>query len=615
MRLKQSRSGAKIVNKVLTVVIRAKNAMKAELQSAGATIKSFGKSAQKAFLGIFRFARKAAISIGLVSAAIGAAGKHFIGLASDAEEIDTKFAAVYKETLVLARVMSSDLAKSFDLAGSTANQMLADTGDLLTGFGFTGAEALKMADKVNRLAIDLASFTNYSKGAAGASQALTKMLLGETEQAKSLGIVVRQGSAEYKDAVAAKMRDLGVSTLQAKAMTALEMAMKQSKNAIGDYARTQDGVANRTRKATEAIKEAKEEIGFAIIENANYAEVLELIAEKAKYLTESGYITLWAEDARTAIEKLIPKAKQLGGALGTTLDIAMLGNIERMVDRMKKGGPIPEIKTLKDLIDVFMGRFSDDEGTDAAAAKRSKRLADIKAELALKAKAAADADKFAQEAALRDKDDRDAAEAAARAARAAAAAKKELADADQAYRNDAAEQAKRDWQQQRKDAEENAAAKAEIEQKMADKKAEYIAEEKRLKAEAFSDEIGQKKKLLEKAEEVAKMSIDAIIQGAKDKKKADKEAEDVAAKAARLLKEEARMAQPMGGRLGRKDRDFLDAWRKQQAAIGQAGKLRGELQVAEDNLAALTNNGKTLVQLLAEWKLMAVDLKKNLQMG
>ena len=160
-----------------------------------------------------------------------------------------------------------------------------------------------------------------------------------------------------------------------------------------------------------------------------------------------------------------------------------------------------------------------------------------------------------------------------------------------------------------------AAEKAKIEQDMADKKAEYIAEEKRLKAEAFSDEIGQKKKLLEKAEEVAKMSIDAIIQGAKDKKKADKEAEDVAAKAARLLKEEARMAQPMGGRLGRKDRDFLDAWRKQQAAIGQAGKLRGELQVAEDNLAALTNNGKTLVQLLAEWKLMAVDLNKNLQMG
>ena len=99
-----------------------------------------------------------------------------------------------------------------------------------------------MSDTVTKLAVDLASFSNYSGGASGASRALTSALLGETEAAKALGIVIRQDDVQTR--LAAKgLKDLtGESKLQAEAQARLEIAISQSRNAIGDYERTSDSV-------------------------------------------------------------------------------------------------------------------------------------------------------------------------------------------------------------------------------------------------------------------------------------------------------------------------------------------------------------------------------------
>tara|TARA_R110002124_G_scaffold19621_5_gene78345 strand:+ start:914 stop:2599 length:1686 start_codon:yes stop_codon:yes gene_type:complete len=301
---------------IIDIVVRAKDSTAGAFKKVSASAEKLKAGLAKGFGGAAKAAKGLAVAVALVGTAVIAAAKNFIGFGSAAEEISTKFDAVFASSKTAADAIANDLAASFDLADSTAKEMLANIGDLLTGFGFTGAEALEMADKVSRLGIDLASFTNYSKGASGATEALTKLLLGESEQAKSLGIVVRQGSDEYKNAVKAKQADLGVSLLQAKAMTALEMAVNQSNNAIGDYARTQEGVANRQRKANEAFKQAKEDIGLAIIAHSSYGDILNMVAEKTKELTESGLIELWAENVAKAVKWLTPIVEGLGKAFG-----------------------------------------------------------------------------------------------------------------------------------------------------------------------------------------------------------------------------------------------------------------------------------------------------------
>jgi len=186
-------------------------------------------------------------SMAVVGLAVTAVSVGLIKMASDAEETASKFAVVFKDVSEEAAAAAKNLSENFGLSSVAAKTLLGDTGDLLTGFGFTGKAALDLSTQVNELAVDLASFTNYSGGAEGASQALTKALLGERESVKSLGISILEVD------VKAKMLELTQQGLtfeterQAKAYATLLIAQEQSKNAIGDFARTSEGFANQMR--------------------------------------------------------------------------------------------------------------------------------------------------------------------------------------------------------------------------------------------------------------------------------------------------------------------------------------------------------------------------------
>ena len=200
-----------------------------------------------------------------VTAPILAMGAAMVKSAIDAEETKQKFEVVFSDIGDRAESAMRRLVDGFGFAQAQAQKLLGDTGDLLTGFGFTQDSALDLSLAVNELAADLASFTNFSGGAEGASVALTKAMLGESEQAKALGIVIRQDSDEYKNLIDFYMKTEGASLLQAKALTALKMATDQSKNAIGDYARTQEGAANIIRDTLNDVKDLAVEMGTFLI--------------------------------------------------------------------------------------------------------------------------------------------------------------------------------------------------------------------------------------------------------------------------------------------------------------------------------------------------------------
>jgi hypothetical protein len=185
--------------------------------------------------------------------------------ARDAEETRSKFATVFKDIGPGAEAMADKLATSYGLAGTKARELIGDTGDILTGFGFTQKSALALSTEMNALAVDLASFTNFEGGAEGASKALTKALLGEAESVKALGIVIRQDTPEYKHLINQIQRTQKVSLVQAKALAALKIATDQSKNAVGDFARTQEQLANQERITSSRIIDLKESFGRILL--------------------------------------------------------------------------------------------------------------------------------------------------------------------------------------------------------------------------------------------------------------------------------------------------------------------------------------------------------------
>lgn len=211
---------------------------------------------------------------------------------SDLEEAGNKFANVYKNIESRSKATAAALQRDFGLSAQSAKEMLSGTGDLLTGFGFDQKSALDFSNMTSRLAVDLASYQNYAGGARGASEALTKGILGETESLKALGIVIQKDSEEYKLLVKSFQAASGISKAdftkifgaggseeyqkaieqfreinslteqQANAAAVLAIAHRQSLNAIGDYnrpgetyAQTQMNITENTRKAMAAVGE------------------------------------------------------------------------------------------------------------------------------------------------------------------------------------------------------------------------------------------------------------------------------------------------------------------------------------------------------------------------
>lgn len=227
---------------------------KSDLDKSHSHVNKASNSMQKAFK-----------AIGVAIAAIGVSrlAKEMVKLASDAEETRNKFNVVFQNIKADADAAAENLNKNFGLSRQASEDLLSGVGDLLTGFGLTQEEALKLADAASQLGADLASFTNYTGGAKGATEALAAAMLGERERVKTLGIALTE--TDLKKFAEEQGKNWDEMDRGAKATLTLEMAMRQSKNAIGDFARSQDSFANVSKRVQSRLQDIGAEIGAQLL--------------------------------------------------------------------------------------------------------------------------------------------------------------------------------------------------------------------------------------------------------------------------------------------------------------------------------------------------------------
>lgn len=242
------------------------------LDKATNQISIFGKKTQASLDRIGssfqRVGSKLTVGLTLPISALGAAS---VKAASDAEETASKFETVFRDISASAQESANLLRDSYGLSRQASQALLSDTGDLLTGFGFTQKSALNLATEVNKLAVDLASFTNFAGGAEGASQALTKALLGERESVKSLGISILETDVQARVLLNTQQGMTFETERQAKAYATLQIAQEQSKNAIGDYERTAGSFANQVRLLKARVADLSAELGKVLLPFVNKA--------------------------------------------------------------------------------------------------------------------------------------------------------------------------------------------------------------------------------------------------------------------------------------------------------------------------------------------------------
>lgn len=268
----------------------------------------FEKGMANANASLSGFAKKMA-GLGKV-AAIAAAGigTAAIKMASDAEEINSKFSVTFSNIQKSATDAMKELDAAYGLNKTEAKSLLAGTGDLLTGFGFTQDAALDLSTQVQKLAVDLASFQNLEGGAQRASDSLTKALLGERESAKLLGIVIRETDVQNQMLIDSQNGLKFANENLAKAYATLQIAQSQSKNAIGDYARTSGSLANQMRELGADTKQMFIDLGTAIMPVGRevVAMLRSMVAATSKWISDNKKsITSFAIETVGAMKKVI----------------------------------------------------------------------------------------------------------------------------------------------------------------------------------------------------------------------------------------------------------------------------------------------------------------------
>lgn len=217
-----------------------------ELQKEMAKAQKFMKTASKDITNLGK-----SLTLGLTVPIVGLAGAG-VKLASDLKEVqnvvDTAFGDSAKEVDKWARTA----IESYGLSELSAKQFAGTMRAMLGSMGLSADEADNMSMSLSSLAGDMASF--YNLDPTEAFDKLRAGISGETEPLKALGINMSVANME------AYALTKGINKSW-KEMSAAEQAtlrygyiMDTTKNAQGDFAKTNDGFANSMRVVKEQLK-------------------------------------------------------------------------------------------------------------------------------------------------------------------------------------------------------------------------------------------------------------------------------------------------------------------------------------------------------------------------
>jgi hypothetical protein len=206
-----------------------------------------------------------------LAAAAAAAGVMAIKIGVDSVKAATDLSETISKVGVIFGSTSKEIEKFASEAASSLGQTKQQALDAAATFatfgkaaGLSGKDLSKFSIDFVKLSSDLASFNNTSPEQA--INAIGAALRGEAEPLRAYGVLLDDASMRQK------ALELGIisTTKQAlspqqKVLAAQALIFEQTGAAQGDFARTSDGLANRTRILTAQLENAKTTIGTALL--------------------------------------------------------------------------------------------------------------------------------------------------------------------------------------------------------------------------------------------------------------------------------------------------------------------------------------------------------------
>ena len=216
-------------------------------------------SVAKAGLGVIVKAGAAAVG------ALGAAGVASVKLASDLTEVQNVVDVTFgkNKNADTINAWAKNAASAFGLSELQAKKFNGTMGAMLKSMGLSDDAVLDMSTSMTGLAGDFASF--YNLPIEEAFQKIRSGISGETEPLKELGINMSVANLEAYALSKGIDKSYDSMTQAEQATLRYNYLMSASADAQGDFARTNDSLANQLRIAQLEVQNLGGAIGMSLL--------------------------------------------------------------------------------------------------------------------------------------------------------------------------------------------------------------------------------------------------------------------------------------------------------------------------------------------------------------
>lgn len=193
-------------------------------------------------------------------------GSFFTGAitgASGLNETMSKSSVIFGENAGKMEAWASTAATTVGLSKQAALDATAGFGDMFSQIGFTGDAAYVMSRQVVQAAADLGSFSNLET--ADVADRMAAAFRGEYDSLQQVIPNINAARVESEALAATGKKTASELTAQEKATAVLAIVQKDGARAMGDFARTSDGAANKQKIMTASLEDQQAKLGGLLL--------------------------------------------------------------------------------------------------------------------------------------------------------------------------------------------------------------------------------------------------------------------------------------------------------------------------------------------------------------
>lgn len=209
---------------------------------------------------------------------------------------------------------SSTAIEYYGISELTAKRTASLFAAMGKGMDLTLDKATDLAIGLAKRSADMASFYDISQEIT--STALKSVFTGETESLKRFGVVMTEVNLQQYALSQGIEKSIKDMTQAEKVQLRYNYLMQQTASSEGDFARTADSFANKTRQLKERLVETSVAIGERFIKNLDGAfTTLDELLEKVNEATENGDLDDFIKDISDILKNLLSVLSAVGGVL------------------------------------------------------------------------------------------------------------------------------------------------------------------------------------------------------------------------------------------------------------------------------------------------------------